>query len=209
MTFELTGAAGRLEALFDEPGGPARAAVAVAHPHPDHGGSMRSRVVHEAAKAFVRVGAAVLRFNYRGVGTSEGRFTGGHGEMLDFHTALDALAQRCPGVPLWAAGYSFGAWIAMAVGAADGRVAAMLGIAPPLAHHDFSRVAASAAAKAIIHPEWDEFCPLRTVRQYYATLAEPRDLVVIDGAGHDFGGRASEVGEAIEDLFGRQPTAAD
>jgi hypothetical protein len=207
MTFELAGPVGRLEALVDEPRGLPRAAVVLAHPHPDHGGSMRTRVVYEAAQAFVRVGAAVLRFNYRGVGTSQGRFTGGHGEMLDFSAALDALAHRCPASPLWTAGYSFGAWVAMAVGAADPRVTAILAIAPPLCHHDFSRAAASPATKVIIQAERDEVCPLTTARQYYATLAEPRELVVIDGADHAFSGRASEVAEAIEDLFGRQPTA--
>jgi len=208
MTFDLAGAVGRLEALVDEPAGRPRAAVVLAHPHPEYGGTMRSRVVHEAAKAFVRVGAAVLRFNYRGVGTSEGRFTAGHGEMLDFRAALDAMAARHPDVPLWAAGYSFGAWVAMSVGAADPRVAAIVGIAPPLPLYDFAGAAGSTATKLIIQADRDEICPLETTRRYYATLAEPRDLVVIDGADHAFNGRAIEVAEAIEDLFGEQPTAA-
>jgi alpha/beta superfamily hydrolase len=150
-----------------------------------------------------------LRFNYRGVGTSEGKFTEGHGELLDFRAAMDAMERRTPGLPLWAAGYSFGAWVAMTVGAADARVAAVLGIAPPILHHDFTSVAASSAAKFIIQAEWDEVCPLKTVRQYYATLSEPRELVVIEGAGHAFDGKAGEVASAIEDLFGVQPEPAD
>ena len=201
MTFDLDGPAGRLEALLDLPSGEPVAGVVLAHPHPDHGGSMRSRVLHEAAKGLLRARCAVLRFNFRGVGLSAGRFTGGAGEVKDFLAALDALERRHPGLPLWAAGYSFGAWVAMATGAADPRVVALVGIAVPFGHYDLSGVEASGKAKFLVHGDRDELCPLKVVQQHYGAMAEPRELVIVDGGDHGFDGRASEVGDAVCELL--------
>jgi hypothetical protein len=201
MTFDLRGPVGRLEALRDVPAGTPRAAVVLAHPHPEYGGTMRSRVLHEAARGFVRAGCVVLRFNYRGVGTSAGRFTDGAGECLDFVAALDALAAAHPGTPLWAAGYSFGAWVAMATGAADARVTALIGIAAPFGHYDFTRVASCTTPKFLVHGEIDEVCPLKVATRHYGAMAEPREIVVIEGADHAFDGKASEVGDALCDLL--------
>src|SRR5512138_1985506 len=141
---DLTGPAGRLEALIDEPARvrnrtPAistahpRAAVVFAHPHPQFGGTMHTKAVFQGAKGLVRAGCAVLRFNFRGVGRSAGEFDRGEGEMDDFKAALDYMAARYPGLPLWAAGFSFGAWVALEVGAMDDRVTALIGVAPPVA----------------------------------------------------------------------------
>ena len=201
MTFDLEGPAGRLEALLDAPRGEPGAAVVLAHPHPEHGGTMRSRVVHEAAKGLVRAGGAVLRFNFRGVGLSAGRFTGGAGEVKDFLAAIDALTRRYPTLPIWAAGYSFGAWVAMATGAADPRVVALIGIAVPFGHHDLSGVANSAKAKFLVHGDRDELCPLKVAQQHYGAMAEPRELVIVDGGDHAFDGRAGDVGDAVYGLL--------
>src|SRR5204863_2166014 len=128
---EIPGPAGRLEAILEEPAS-VRAAVVFAHPHPQYGGTMHTKVVYQSAKAFARIGCAVLRFNYRGVGTSEGAWDEGRGETEDFRAAVDFMHARYPGIPLWAAGMSFGAWIALTVGAEDTRISTLLGIAPPL-----------------------------------------------------------------------------
>ena len=201
MTFDLAGQAGRLEALLDAPAGDPVAAAVLAHPHPEYGGSMRSRVVHEATKGLVRAGCAVLRFNYRGVGLSAGRFTGGAGEVKDFLAALDALTRRYPALPIWAAGHSFGAWVAMATGAADPRVVALIGIAVPFGHHDLSGAEASSKAKFLVHGDHDEFCPLKVVQQHYGAMSEPRELVIVDGGDHAFDGTASDVGDALYGLL--------
>ncbi len=124
---DLTSPAGRLEALLEEPasgeaGLPPRAAVVFAHPHPQYGGTMHTKAVYQGAKGLARTGCAVLRFNFRGVGQSQGTFDSGAGEMEDFRAALDYLAARYPGTRLWAAGFSFGSWVALEVGAADDRV---------------------------------------------------------------------------------------
>src|SRR5688572_32599797 len=112
---DLIGPAGPLEALLDEPAGAARggpggltAAVVFAHPHPQFGGTMHTKVVFQGAKGLTRIGCAVLRFNFRGVGLSEGTFDKGDGEKADFTAALDFMSERYPGTPLWAAGFSFG-----------------------------------------------------------------------------------------------------
>ena len=145
---EIPGPAGPLEALMEEPPlergvnaeglverGQAdglHAAVVIGHPHPQFGGTMHTKAVFQAAKAFSRIGCAVLRFNFRGVGTSAGSFADGAGERDDFRAALDFMHAGYPGVPLWAGGMSFGAWIALTVGAADPRVSTLVGICPPL-----------------------------------------------------------------------------
>ena len=113
---------------------------------------------------------------------------------------LDFMHTRYPDAPLWAAGMSFGSWIALNVGAADERVSALLGIAIP-ASRDFSAVAGSTKPKFFIHGERDELCPLQEVRTFYAGAAEPKELVVIDAAGHLFDGKVGEVADAIEDLL--------
>jgi len=202
MQLELTGPAGRLEALIDLPAGMPRAAAVLAHPHPEYGGTMRARVVHEVARALSHVGVAVVRFNYRGVGVSAGAFSGGPAEAEDLRSALDVLDLRFPDTPLWAIGYSFGAWLAMTAGAADPRVEMLVGIAPPVEHYDFSSLLASTKPKFFIAAERDEVAPLRAVQRFYARMPEPRELVVIDGADHAFDGKAGEVGDAVVDLLG-------
>ena len=200
---ELTGSAGRLEAILDEPvdGRAPRAAVVLGHPHPQYGGTMHTKTVYQAAKAFARIGCAALRFNFRGAGKSAGEFTGGPGEAEDFRAALDFMRDRYPSLPLWAGGMSFGAWVGMTAAASDPRVTTMVGIAVPVTRYDFEAVARSPKAKFFIHGERDEICSVKEIREFYARCEEPKELVVIDMADHLFDGRVSEVADAIEDLF--------
>ena len=218
MIREIAGPAGRLEALLDEPpaarrvntdgllehADPAgiRAAVVLAHPHPQQGGTMHTKAVYQSAKALMRIGCAVLRFNFRGAGTSAGQFDEGRGEMDDCRAALDFMHDRYPDARLWCGGMSFGAWIGLTVGAQDPRVSTLIGIAPPVSRYDFEIVRASTKPKFFIQGEFDEVCSLKDMRAFYASAADPKELVVIDGADHLFDGKVSEVAEAIEDLFG-------
>ena len=198
---EIDGPAGPLEVLIDLPDGPPRAAVVFAHPLPTHGGTMHTKVVFQGAKGLVRIGCAVMRFNFRGVGRSRGAWDEGRGEKDDYRAALDYFAGRFPNTELWAAGFSFGSYIAMTCGADDDRVCTLIGIAPPVDRYDYGVVTRSAKAKFLIHGERDELIPLGAVRELYAQLAEPKELVVIDRATHLFEGQASEVGDALEDLL--------
>ena len=200
---DLTGPAGRLEALLDTPEGKPRAAVVFAHPLPTHGGTMHTKAVYQGTKGLVRAGCAVLRFNFRGVGASHGAFTGGPGEKEDYQASLDYMAARFPDLHLWSAGFSFGAWIALETGAADQRVSVLIGIAPPVAKqgYDFSNTMRSTKAKFFIQGEADDICALEDMWKFYSALPEPKELVVIDAADHLFDGHTIEVGEALEDLL--------
>ena len=217
MVCDFAGPAGRLEALLDEPAsgchiGPVssddapaeqpRVAVVLAHPHPQYGGTMHNKVVYQVAKGLCRTRAAVLRFNFRGVGTSQGTWDDGPGEMADFRAALGFMAGRYPGVELWAAGFSFGAWVALTVGATDERVSALIGVAPPVRGYDLSALFDCVKPKFFIQGTLDETCTLKDMRELYARVPEPRELVEIDGADHLFDGQVVEVSEAVEGLLG-------
>lgn len=221
MLREIPGPAGPLEALLDEPSehrgvsrdglvhlgtnGGIRAAVVLAHPHPQYGGTMHTKAVYQSAKALARIGCAVLRFNFRGAGGSAGTFDAGVGEKDDFRAALDFMRSRYPDAPLWAAGMSFGSWVGLSVGAEDPRVSLLLGVSMPVSKYDFSALAASTKPKYFIHGERDEICSLKEMREFYARAAEPKELAVIDAADHLFDGKVSEVADAVEDLLSDWP----
>ena len=205
---DLTGPAGPLEAILDEPDREkVRAAVVFAHPHPQFGGTMHTKAVYQGAKGLARIGCAVLRFNFRGVGRSAGTFSGGAGEMSDFGAAVDYMSARYSGQRMWTAGFSFGSWVALESGAADERVTALIGIAPPVAtsvsgqEYTFEGTLASTKPKFFVQGEADDVCPLEAMWVFYGRLQEPKELVVIDGADHLFEGKTLEVGEALEDLL--------
>lgn len=200
---DLTGPAGKLEALIDLPAKAPRAAVVFAHPLPTHGGTMHTKAVYQGTKGLVRTGCAVLRFNFRGVGKSAGSFDAGPGEKGDFIAALDYMQKQFPGLPLWAAGFSFGSWIALETGAVDPRVSVLIGIAPPVTKigYDFANTRVSTKPKFFVHGEADEICPLQDMWKFYGVIPEPKELVVIDMADHLFDGHTTEVGEALEDLL--------
>ena len=196
MLREIVGPAGSLEALLDEPAdtrgvnpdglvesgladGRLRAAVVFAHPHPQYGGTMHTKVVYQAAKALARIGCSVLRFNFRGAGRSAGTFDDGRGEREDFQAALEFMRERYPGAPLWAGGMSFGSWVGLTVGAADRRVQALIGIAMPIDRYDFTAIAESDTPKFFIHGERDDVCPLKPLLEFYARARDPKELIVI------------------------------
>jgi alpha/beta superfamily hydrolase len=200
---DLTGPAGRLEALLDVPEGKPTAAVVFAHPLPTHGGTMHTKAVYQGTKGLVRAGCAVLRFNFRGVGASEGSFAAGEGEQEDFKAALDYMHARYPDLPLWAAGFSFGSWVALETGAVDDRVTVLIGIAPPVTKegYDFANTRKSTKPKFFVQGEADDLCPLQDLWAFYSALPEPKEVVIIDAADHLFDGHTTEVGEALEDLL--------
>jgi uncharacterized protein len=199
---EIPGAIGPLECLIDRPKSTPRAAVVFAHPLPIEGGTMHTKVVYQSAKALADIGCVVLRFNFRGVGRSAGSWDEGRGEMDDYRKAMDYMAAAHPGLDMWAAGFSFGSYIAMTSGADDERICAMIGIAPPVDRYEFGSVKLSTKPKFVIHGEMDELISLKLVRQFYAQLKDPKELIEIDGANHLFDGQAAEVGDALRELLG-------
>jgi len=206
MRLKIPGPAGQLEAKINEPAGTQRAVVVLAHPHPKYGGTMCHKVVFRVAKALQNIGCTVLRFNFRGTGASEGRFDGKDGEHADFFASLDFAATRHPKLDLWAAGFSFGAWVALTAGALDSRVRALIGVAPPIERYDFDTLQRSEKPKFFIQGKEDQICPLEAMRRFYAHADEPKELVVMSGADYLFDDQVSEVGNTIEDLLANFPT---
>jgi alpha/beta superfamily hydrolase len=199
---EIPGAVGPCEVLLETPDGAPRAAVIFAHPLPTAGGTMHTKVVFQGTKALARIGCAVLRFNFRGVGRSAGTWDEGRGEMDDYRAAVDFMARQYPGLELWAAGFSFGAWVAWSVGVDDPRICTLIAVAPPVNKWPFPQpVLSSTKPKFIVHGEADELIPLKTVREFYAQLQEPKEMIEIDRANHLFDGQASEVGDALDGLL--------
>jgi uncharacterized protein len=198
---EIAGPAGPLEALLDEPEGEPRAVAVFGHPHPLHGGTMHTKALYQAAKAMPRIGVAALRFNFRGVGRSGGTFDSGPGEKEDFKAAIDFVSDRFPDLPVWAAGMSFGSWIAMTTGAEDPRVSLLLAIAPPVDRYEFDALRTCTLPKFIIHGEEDELISIKEIRKFYSQIPEPKELVTIEYANHLFEGKTPLVGEAVEGLL--------
>jgi alpha/beta superfamily hydrolase len=211
--FFLEGPAGRLEAmLWTTAAASAGNLVAlVCHPHPLFGGTMHNKVVYQAAKALHRKGMPVLRFNFRGVGLSEGEHNRGRGEQHDIRTALDYLAKEFPARPILLAGFSFGSWVGLLVGCEDHRVTSLIGLGIPVNKSDLSYLASCAKPKLFIQGENDEFGARANVEEFVATLPEPKRLVIVPGADHFFTGKLPEVGAAIDawiDQLATEPASA-
>src|SRR5918912_1559782 len=154
---------GRLEAILKEPrGAGARAAALVLHPHPLHGGTMHNKVVFRTARGLEDAGAVTLRVNFRGVGHSTGEHTGARGgEQEDARVALDYLVEKYPSLPLFLAGFSFGARVGLEVGTEDERVNYLIGVGTPVGiaerEFDFSFVQGCRKPLLLVQGECDEF----------------------------------------------------
>jgi alpha/beta superfamily hydrolase len=203
--FRFAGPAGALEAIWKDPESPARGSAVVAHAHPLHGGTMHFKVVYRIAKALSRAGYGVLRFNFRGVGASQGNYGGGIGEREDVRAALDQ-AQRLGGAPLLAAGFSFGSVMALSVGAADARVAALVGAGVPIDRWRFEDVGRVMKPALLVSGSRDSFGdPAELERLARERFADGR-VVVVEGADHFFTGCLGDVESAVYD-FASAPAA--
>ena len=198
-SFFLQGPAGRLEALLWTTANvhPSFSAL-VCHPHPLFGGTMHNKVVYQAAKALHRCGAPVLRFNFRGAGQSEGVHDQGRGERDDVRAALDFLDGEFPGAPILLAGFSFGSSVGLRVGCRDERVKELIGLGLPVDNVDMNFLQSCDKPRLILQGGNDQFGSRAKLEALYATLTEPKRLVIFDGADHFFSGALPQVGEAIE-----------
>jgi uncharacterized protein len=200
---------GRLEAILKEPAQPRRAVV-VCHPHPKGGGTMNNNVVYRIAKAMEESGAAVLRFNFRGVGRSTGEYGEGIAEEEDARAALDFMAARHPTLPLWLAGFSFGARVGMSVGIADRRVSALLAVGLAIKVFDLGFLESDRAGKplAIVQAAEDEYGARAEIEKFVARLPEPTRLWIVDEATHLFPGRLDPLEAAVTTAIAWLATAA-
>jgi alpha/beta superfamily hydrolase len=210
VSFELEGPAGALECLYQDAGGggAAPAAALLCHPHPLYGGTMHNKVVYRMARALRRAGLPVLRFNFRGVGRSAGRYAEGRGEVEDARRALDWLAGRHRGVPLWSGGVSFGARVGLTIGASDPRVACLLAAGLPVRLESLPVLAdLGRRPLLVVQGEYDEFGPPASVRAALVPAADAARLVVVPGAEHLFEGHLDAL-EAHVLAFAREMLGA-
>lgn len=196
-SFFLDGPAGRLEAMLWTVPEAERVAL-VCHPHPLFGGTMHNKVVYHAAKALHRRGFAVLRFNFRGAGLSEGVHDEGRGEHGDILAALNYLASEFAAKPILLAGFSFGSWVGLRTGCSDERVTRLIGLGIPVNNSDFTYLRACVKPKLIIQGGNDQFGSRANVDALFATIPEPKQLVLVEGVDHFFAGKLNEVGAAID-----------
>lgn len=203
----IAGPAGALETLLEEPEGERRLAFGVVcHPHPLHGGTLDNKVVHTLARALHDLGAPTLRFNFRGVGASEGAFANGIGETDDALAAVAWGRARWPGAAPWLLGFSFGAAVAIRAAAQAG-AQRLVTVAPAV-----GRVAAGQAAPRcpwlLIQGDADEVIDASQVLAWASRQIPPPKVHVLREAGHFFHGRLPELREAVVE-FAREGGARD
>jgi len=199
----LNGPAGRIECMLKHaPGEEAAAAAAIiCHPHPLFGGTMHNKVVHAAAEAIAAAGLPVLRFNFRGVGKSDGAHDAGRGEQDDLRVLLDHVAGRYPGRALLVAGYSFGAYVGLRVGCADRRAAALIGIGVPVSLVNFGFLQDCAVPLALVQGDADPYGPLGLVMTLAAMLPRGARVLPVKGAEHNFAGHLDELATRVTEAI--------
>jgi alpha/beta superfamily hydrolase len=195
-------ASGHLEACFDEGTGATRAIV-LCHPHPQYGGSMHDEVVGTVEAVARRHAFATLRFNFRGVGASTGRYDNGIGEVDDLLTALAWLRDRVAAMPIWLAGYSFGSNIVWRALERAGDVAGVVLVAPPVAMMDFGARPAPRATVTLIAGDEDDYVDAAALRRWAADASSSPRVEIIAGADHFFSGGHAELAKAAERAFGQ------
>jgi len=182
-------------------GSPRGEAVVLCHPHPQYGGTMGNNVVTAMATAFQAHGFSTLRFNFRGVGRSEGQFGDGIDERLDVEAAIAFLESDVKPGGIHIGGYSFGTYVGLHVAAVNERVRGFVGVAPPIALYDFHAVGDGAAKKFLVAGADDAFCPPGRLKTWFESLREPKTLTIIPRTDHFFWGREGALEEALEPYF--------
>lgn len=197
-TFE--GPAGLVEGLLDRPAKVPAAVAVVCHPHPLQGGTMNNKVAYILARAFNDLGALSLRFNFRGVGRSAGAFDYGAGETDDALAALDWIASRHPGLPLWLGGFSFGAYVALCA-QSERPITRLVTVAPAVERFERSSIREPTCLWLLVQGDADEVVAPRVVLEWARSLARAPRIAVLAGAGHFFHGRLNELREAVAQGF--------
>jgi hypothetical protein len=208
----FNGPEGRLEGRYQHSKRPNAPIALMLHPHPQYGGTMNNKVVYTLFHAFVRQGFSVLRFNFRGVGRSQGVFDRGEGELSDAASALDWLqafnenASAC-----WISGFSFGAWIGMQLLMRRPEINGFISIAPPANMHDFSFLAPCPSSGLIVQGDKDDVVPEPSVKKLVDKLSNQRgiaiDYRVVPGAGHFFQDEMDDLDSHVEGYLAKAMAA--
>ncbi len=187
----FNGPEGRLEGRYQHAKRDDAPVALILHPHPQHGGTMNNKVVYSLYHAFSRRGFSTLRFNFRGVGRSQGAFDSGLGELSDAAAALDWMQGHNPNATgCWIAGFSFGAWIAMQLMMRRPEINGFVAIAPPASIHDFSFLAPCPASGLMVHGDSDDIIPEESVAKLADKLGKQKNITidynVVKGCDHFF-----------------------
>jgi alpha/beta superfamily hydrolase len=202
----INGPEGRLEGRYQHSKQDNAPIALLLHPHPQHGGTMNNKVVYTLFHAFARRGFSTLRFNFRGVGRSQGTFDRGEGELSDAAAALDWLQTYNPNAAAcWIGGFSFGAWIGMQLLMRRPEIDAFVSVAPPANLLDFSFLAPCPASGLIVQGDRDQVVPLEAVQRLINKLMHQRDIQIdyrlVPGADHFFYNHLETLSALVDDYI--------
>lgn len=183
----LRGPAGRLECIVDvpEPEDARPATFVICHPHPEHGGTMHNKVVTIMERAMRELGLNTVRFNFRGVGESEGQFDDGYGETDDLFAVTEWVRRTRPADQLWLGGFSFGSFITLRA-AQNLKLGQLVSIAPAVSRFSFAELSRPDCPWLIIQGDEDEVVSFDAVREWVEQVEPPPDFIVMEHAGHFF-----------------------
>jgi len=199
----FNGPDGRLEGRYHHGTEPNAPIALVLHPHPQHGGTMNNKIVYRIYQVFQNRGFSVLRFNFRGVGRSQGAFDHGAGELNDAAAALDWMQTVNPNAhTCWVAGFSFGAWISMQLLMRRPEISGFISVAPPANMYDFSFLAPCPSSGIIIEGNRDTIATPEAVAKLADKLRAQKqitvDYTVVDSADHYFTDKLGDLMEIVE-----------
>ncbi len=202
----FNGPEGRLEGRYHHGKGPNAPIALLLHPHPKFGGTMNNRVVYHMFQAFTRRGFSALRFNFRGVGRSQGTYDEGLGELSDAASALDWMQATNADAPqCWIAGFSFGAWIGMQLLMRRPEISGFISVAPPANHYDFSFLAPCPVSGLFVHGEADAVVPEAAAAALAERLSAQRAITIdyrtVAGADHFFNEHLDDLMVQVEDYL--------
>ena len=209
----FNGPDGRLEGRYHHSKTTNAPIALLLHPHPQHGGTMNNKVVYSLYNTFVKRGFSTLRFNFRGVGRSQGKFDAGQGELSDAASALDWMQQfNAEAHTTWVGGFSFGAWIGMQLLMRRPEIDGFVSVAPPANAYDFTFLAPCPSSGLIVHGTADEAVPEASVAKLATKLGSQKNIRVryrtVEGANHFFGNHLDPLAEMVDQYLGESLTEA-
>ena len=206
----INGPEGRLEGRYHHAKSPTAPIALLLHPHPQHGGTMNNKVVYTLFQVFVQQGFSVLRFNFRGVGRSQGSFDRGEGELSDAASALDWLqGYNANASSCWIGGFSFGAWIGMQLLMRRPEIDGFIAVAPPANLYDFSFLAPCPSSGLILQGDQDSIVTLDAAQKLVTKLSHQREIKIdyriVKGADHFFQNHLEELTTHVDDYIAAHP----
>lgn len=200
--FFLNGPAGRIEARLMRASekGNHNAVAVVCHPHPLYDGSLHNKVTYTLSRTLSQMGVPALRFNFRGVGESEGEYANGIGETEDLLAVIAEARRLYPNREVWLAGFSFGAYISLRV-ARKAEVSQLITVAPPVNFFEFQRIKAPQCPWLLIQGDADEVVPCEDVLEWAGNLQPGPQVKVLEGVGHFFHRRLNCLRDTVDEYF--------